>query len=129
MKTKEHDIDQMIKEALSEEEETYYKQLEEETLPEMFIGLFTGKHAWMVVMTTVIILIATVFTFYCGIKLYNAEDVLEGLRWGGAGFLGLIIISILKIWNWMQMNQNALMRQIKHLEFQLSLLNEKNNVQ
>ena len=123
MKTDE--LDELITQALTKEEADYYRTLEEESVPDMVLGLYKGKLAWMAVLTMVIIMAAFAFTVYCGIKFMNAASVEMMLKWGAGGFLGLIMTTMLKVWNWMQMDKNTLVRQIKHLEFQVSVLAAK----
>ena len=39
----------------------------------------------------------------------------------------MFMITALKIWAWMQMDKNAIMREIKRLEFQVSVLVKEMN--
>ncbi len=125
MKNKMEEIDDLIEQALTREESEYYKKLEEESISDMALGLYKGKLAWVAVYTTFIMTIAFAFTVYCGIKFWNAESIELMMKWGAGGFLGLLITSLLKLWNWMQMDKNTLIRHIKHLEFQISVLASK----
>ena len=44
------------------------------------------------------------------------------LKWGIGGFVFLFGVSMLKIFAWMQMDKNALLREMKRLEIQISSL-------
>ena len=52
------------------------------------------------------------------------------IKWGLGGIVFLIGVSMLKLFAWMQMDKNALLREIKRLEIQVSSLSQKclNNI-
>ncbi len=125
MKTKTDDIDKLIEQALSKEEADYYKQLDDQSVPEMLAGLYRGKLAWMGYLTGVIIAVAFGFSIYCAVKFFQTDSVEMMLKWGAGVFVGLIWTSMLKLWNWLQMDKNTLIRHIKYLEFQISVLATK----
>ncbi|MFY0690026.1 MAG: hypothetical protein JXQ90_22835 [Cyclobacteriaceae bacterium] len=122
---KDEEIDQLIKEALSQEEAEYYQNLDEESMPKMWFDLYRGKMAWMAWMTGVIIVIAVGVTVYCGYQFMTVTSVSEMIKWAAGGFLGLVIVSMLKMWNWLQIERNFQTNQIKKLEYQLSILVSK----
>ena len=49
MRKEFEEIDQLIKEALTEEETKFYDNLEEQNVFEMFGGVFDGKNKWLIV--------------------------------------------------------------------------------
>ena len=44
------EIDQLIKDTLSKEEEEFYSYLDEQNIIEMFFGLFKEKNDWIIIM-------------------------------------------------------------------------------
>ena len=44
------------------------------------------------------------------------------LRWGGASALGFAGLALVKVWFWMEMQKNAIMREVKRLELQVASL-------
>ncbi len=115
-------IDALIKEALSKEEAEYYDKLEEKPVFEQFTGLYRGKNMWLNFLVTIMIVVALAACIYAGFRFAEAESTKELLGWAlmmGATF---IIISMLKIWSWMQMDKGELIREIKRLELQLSAI-------
>jgi len=118
-------IDEIIREALTEEEAAFYKELEEPSAFKTMTGIFTGRWSWLVWLTSFLILVFTILAVICAINFFNASDTKELMMWGGAFFsCGIVVIS-LKVWNWMQIDKNDLMREIKRLEFQIAVLAEK----
>ena len=119
------EIDDMIRQALSEEEAKFYDELGEQTLPEMVGGLFKGRLKWLTIMTMVIMVIFVALAFYCAVQFFTAEDLRLTIIWGACTFSFLLATSMLKLFHWMQMDKNAVIREIKRLELQVGLLNSK----
>ena len=119
------DIDKLIKETLTEEEAKFYQELNEQNVLQMIGGLFQGKNAWLLVIMNIVTLIAFGFTIYCAIQFFNTDVTNELIKWAIGGVIGLMMVSMLKIFAWMQMDKNALLREIKRLELQVSSLSGK----
>jgi len=119
------EIDQMIRQALSEEEAKFYDELGEQTLPEMVGGLFKGRLKWITIMTMVIMVIFVALAFYCAVQFFVADDLRLTIIWGAGTFSFLLATSMLKLFHWMQMDKNAVIREVKRLELQVGLLNSK----
>jgi len=125
MKTKMEDIDQLIKDTLSKEEAKFYDELEEQNLFQMVVGLFKGKNSWIIILMNVMTLVFFGFFIYCTLQFLNTEITNELITWGLGGFVCLMVVSLLKLFAWMQMDKNALLREIKRLEIQVSSLSLK----
>lgn len=124
MKT-EKDIDILIKEALSEEEAAYYDKLDEQPVFEQFTGLYHGKNMWINYWVAFVIFAALGGCIYAGFQFAEAETTKELLMWSLVMGGTFVTIAMLKIWSWMQMDKGTLIREIKRLELQLSVLTGK----
>lgn len=124
MKT-EQEIDQLISESLNKEEAEFYTSLEEEGLFQKIGGLYTGKFGWMAILTAIVHFIAVAIAVYCGYKLFTAPDTIEILRYGVILFIAWSFGCMIKLWQWMQMDKNSILREMKRLEFQVAVLMEK----
>ena len=116
MKNNIEDIDKLIKETLTEEESKFYDELEEQNVLQMVYGLFKGKNKWIMVMMNVMTLIFFGLFIYCLVQFFSVEATKDLLKWGLGGIVFLLGVSMLKIFAWMQMDKNALLREIKRLE-------------
>jgi hypothetical protein len=125
MKNKTEEIDQLIKDTLSEEEATFYDSLDEQNLLEMVGGLFNTKIKWLIIMMNIVQIITFGLFVYCLIHFLAAEETNELIKWGAGGFVFILISSYLKLFSWMQMDKNALLREIKRLELQIASLATK----
>ena len=47
---------------------------------------------------------------------------IRGLRWGAASALGFGGVALVKVWFWMDLQKNAIMREVKRLELQVASL-------
>ena len=125
MKNNMEEIDRMIKESLSQEEAEFYNELDEQNPIEMLGGLFHGKNGWFIIVINVVTLIAFVAFIYCLVQFLKVETTNELIKWGAGGFTAILTISMLKVFVWMQMDKNALIREMKRLELQISSMANK----
>lgn len=125
MKTNMEDIDQLIRETLSKEEAKFYDELEEQNLFQMVLGLFRGKNKWIIVLMNVMTLVFFALFIYCAVQFFSTDVTNELIKWGISGFVLLMAVSMLKLFAWMQMDKNALLRELKRLELQVSSLSSK----
>ncbi|WP_411766869.1 DUF6768 family protein [Winogradskyella sp. A3E31] len=125
MKTKMEDIDQLIKETLTEEEAKFYDSLEEQNVFGMLGGLYKGKNVWLTVLMHIMTMIAFGLMIYCLIQTFDVESTNDLMLWIAGFFLSLIVMSMLKVYAWMQIHRNAMIREIKRLELQVSSLSSK----
>lgn len=120
MKNNMEEIDQLIKETLTQEEAKFYDSLEEQGVLGMIFGLFKGKNKWILIMMNVMTLVFFGLFIYCLIQFFNADATKNLLKWGLGGIIFMLGVSMLKIFAWMQMDKNALLRELKRLELQVS---------
>ncbi len=125
MKTSDEQIDKIIHEALSKEEAAYYDQLGEQSILDMSLGVFKGRNKGIYVLSVLMSLVLFGVFVYCAIEFFNADSIKDMLIYGGAGFWCMIGVMGIKIWYWMQMNTNSLLREMKRLELQIASLTER----
>ena len=116
MKDNIEEIDQLIKETLSAEESKFYDNLEEQNILQMILGLFKGKNKWIMFLMNLVTLLFFSLFIYCIIQFFNAAETKELIKWATGTLVFLLGVSMLKIFAWLQMNKNALLREIKRLE-------------
>ncbi|MBR9845167.1 MAG: hypothetical protein GYB35_03225 [Algicola sp.] len=125
MKTNMEDIDQLIKETLTQEETKFYDSLEEQTIFGMIIGLFQGKNKWIVILMNIMTLVFFGMFVYCTVNFFDTTETNELIKLGIGSVLFLLGVSMLKVFAWMQMDKNAILREMKRLELQVSSLSGK----
>jgi hypothetical protein len=125
MKNKLENIDKLIKESLTQEEAAFYDELDEQNPFEMIEGLFHGRNRWIMILINVILLIFFGLFIYCLIQFLNAEATNDLILWAAASFASFAIVGFLKLFGWMQMDKNAILRELKRLELQVSSMSGK----
>ena len=106
-----NDIDNKIRAALQRSPSD-----EETNLAEEVITVFRGRNRWM---HAIVVLLSLVFLALCGwagVRFYEAENVREQLLFGGLGLAMLLVISIMKVWFWLEMHTNRVLRELKRVE-------------
>ncbi len=125
MKNKTEAIDDLIKETLTQEEAKFYEDLEEQGVFQMVWGLFSGKNKWIMLLMNIMTLVFFALFIYCIVQFFNTEITKDLIKWSVGALVFLLGVSMLKIFAWMQMDKNALLREIKRLELQVSSLANK----
>jgi len=117
-------FDKLAKQALSEEEYTLLTQNEEKDLYAKLNRLINQKSKWIIVYIFIVTLIIFIAFIFFSIDLFKANDLREmiiGLYLTG---FSLIMILGIKMYVWMQLNQKALLRELKKIELEIHILSE-----
>jgi len=125
MKNNSEEIDQIIKESLTKEEAQFYDELEEQNLLGQLGDLFKTKMGWLIVLMNIVIMVMFVLSIYCVIQFLNTDSTNEMIKWMAAGFLCWSSVAMIKLFMWMQMDKNALLRELKRLELQVAAMSNK----
>ena len=125
MRNNMDDIDKLIKDTLTQEEAKFYDELDEQNVFQMLGGLFTGKNSWIMYIMNFMVLVFFVAFILCVINFFDTENTNELIKWAAGGIVCLMAVSMLKMFAWMQMDKNALLRELKRLELQVSSLSGK----
>jgi hypothetical protein len=112
-----NDLDQKIQAALQRDRAG--ANADEPNLAEEVISAFRGRHRWLTGVAVVFsfglfgILVWAVFQFRA------AEAVREQLIWGGVTLWTALAIGFIKVWFWLEMHSNRVLREVKRLELLL----------
>ena len=119
------EIDKLIKETLTAEEAKFYDELEEQGVLGKIGSLFKGKMSWLLILMNIVHLAIFGVLIYCVVQFLNTEETSELIKWGIIGITCMMFMSMIKLFGWMQMDKNALMRELKRLELQISSISHK----
>lgn len=115
-------IDELIKETLSKEEAAFYDELEEQNLIGKIGEVYKGKLGWLAAIMNVVHLLMFMAFVYCIVQFFNTDNTNELIKWASAGFLSMTAVGMLKLFVWMQMDKNDILRELKRLELQIATL-------
>jgi len=122
MKRSIEEIDVLIREALGQADADLLDQFGEQSLPEMITGAFRGRHRLEMGAVTLVVMLFFGLTIFSAVRFLGATEIREMLLWGAGVFIGFSSMAGFKLVGWMQMNRNALAREIKRLELQVAQL-------
>lgn len=119
------DIDKEIERALSDEDLAFARQFEEQGLIGQFKSVFQGKTGWISTASLIVGTLIQILFFYAAWKFFTVDDMILKLNWGAAAWFSAIMVAFMKVWFWMRMESNRMMREIKRVELQLAHLQMK----
>ena len=112
-----NDIDEKIRHALNAEDQKILDQFGEEPGPLGFVAdTFKGSQWWFTTALWIGGFAAFAVMVYCTLNYFAAEDVRDALSWGLGILISGMVLVIVKIGAWQQMQTQMLLREIKRLE-------------
>jgi hypothetical protein len=89
---------------------------EEPNLAEEVINVFRGRHRWMHGIVVAVSVVFLALAVWASFRFYYADVVREQLLWGGLALVALLMISFMKVWFWLEMHTNRILREVKRVE-------------
>ena len=118
-----NNIDAKIRRALEATDTDLADEFDgDQSMMEMVFDTFRGTQKWLTFLA-----IFGSFVFMAGsvfgiIQLFREQETRELILWGLGVVFCFSAISMMKIWFWMQMNRNSILREIKRVELQVARL-------
>jgi uncharacterized membrane protein YciS (DUF1049 family) len=120
------DIDAKIRAALRQEDAELLEHFGgDASLTELLIETFRGRHRWLNVVGMVATCVILIVLIYFAYRYFNAESTRAMLAWATGFVVGFIWIALMKIWFWLEIQRNAVIREIKRLELQVANLSRR----
>ena len=121
-----NDIDDKILAAIRAETEQSLGEFSEELGPfALVVESFKGAFKWTVIAAFGLIFAFVVIAVYCAVNFLQADDLAIKLNWFGGGLLAFIVVTVLRLWFFMELNRLSIKREVKRVELQVSLLATK----
>jgi hypothetical protein len=116
-------IDETIRQALSPDDLRAYEELSRAQNPlQATITAFRTQH---LAFSTAGFLAGTFCLVLAGYAVWRAAEATEVkamLGWAGVAAFGFFFLGLLKMWFWMEMQKNSVVREVKRLELQVASL-------
>ena len=116
-----NDIDRQIREALGRDAPPGADDL---SMLAQVGEAMRGRNRWLAIYSIIVGVIfmgATVFTAW---KFFTVEDQRAMLAWGAGCAFCLLAVFGMKVWYWMELQKNAVVREVKRVELQIARLAE-----
>jgi len=115
-----NELDKNIREALRNEDADLLENFGgEASMFELVLDTFRGRHRWLAMLTCFWSLVFFVLAIISGVQFFQSPDSRTTMLWAIAFLFCMSAVSMLKIWFWMEINKNAIMREIKRLELRV----------
>jgi len=123
------DIDNLIEEALGQEERELLQRIGDE--PGFFgmaFGLFSGRLGWVNVLLMIIQALLFLTAVYAAWMFFAADDTVSQLRWGLPSAVLLIVATMIKMAMWPNIQTDRVLRELKRIELQLAHAKQRSKV-
>jgi len=111
-------LDDDIREALAGEEALCNLDKEKGLVGE-WLSIYHGSMRWMAIFATIETVVVLALIVWTGIEFFRADDTKWQIFYATCVILLCMALLLIKLWGWMQMNRNAVQREIKRLELRL----------
>jgi uncharacterized membrane protein len=116
-------LDDAIQHALTDEDRDFLAQFEKEpnSLVQM-ASVFSGPLAWIYIAFIVAAVILAPFGIFAAFEFFNATEMRPLFYWGFGVTAILLVLSVVRLVFFMQINTNRVLRELKRLELQIARL-------
>jgi len=115
-------LDQAIRQALSAEDAEFLARFEADSPIRAALGTFTGAWGALNIFAAFITLLVFGALVWCAWSALHASDAREAVLWSAGAIVATVSLAMLKMYFWMEINKNAVLREVKRLELQVARL-------
>jgi hypothetical protein len=115
-------LDQAIRQALSAEDAEFLARFEQETPLNEALGTFRGRWGALNVFAAIITFALFGVFIYCVVNMLGAAEARDAVLWSVGAVVTMLGVAMLKMYFWMEMNKNVVLREVKRLELQVARL-------
>lgn len=118
-------IDELIGQALSEEDRALLASHGEAGYLAQAFGIFRGPMAWVMWVVNIVAGLAFIAGLYAVWHMVGASDALVAVKWGVGSLFLFQITTLCKTFMGNHMEANRMLRELKRVELQVSLLRDR----
>jgi hypothetical protein len=118
-----NDLDQAIRQSLSAEDAALLDRLgADQALHRQVLATFEGRLRWFNVAGWIAGFVLFGVASILAWRFVQAEGLVDMLRWGAASALAFAGLVLIKVWFWLELQKNTIVREVKRLELQVASL-------
>ncbi len=120
-----NELDNKIREALSAQDAELFEEYGgEQGLMEMILDTFRGQRRWLVVLGVIYSIVFFILAIITAVMFFKTdpESTRDLIMWAMGFMFCNFAVAMLKMWYFMEMNRNAVTREVKRLELQIARL-------
>lgn len=116
-------IDERIRKSLSSDDQAFLSELDGDgSLYREITAVFQGRMRWLNGLGWVMGFAFFAIAVYCGWQFATQTDLRSMQLWGAGAALSAFALGMIKLWFWMELKTNAIVREIKRVELQVASL-------
>ena len=116
-------LDERIRDSLSSEDQALLARIDaDDTLYRDVIATFQGHRRWLNVFSSIVGFALFGVALVCCWRFTMEAEPRAMLMWGAGAALAISALTMIKLWFWMEIQKNAIVREIKRVELQLANL-------
>ena len=117
------ELDRKIRDALQAEDPDLAAEFDTEpSVFEMLAETLHGRRRWLSLLGGFLTLAFVILGVVSAVQFFRAAETRDLLMWAAACILCTSAVSMLKVWYFLEMHTNSLLREIKRLELQVARL-------
>jgi hypothetical protein len=121
-----NEVDRAIRQSLSTEDTELLGRLgADQALHRQVLDTFEGQLRWFNAAGWIAGFVLFAVAGLFGWRFWFAQQIEEMLRWGAVSALAFAGLALIKVWFWMELQKNAIVREVKRLELQVASLAER----
>ena len=118
-----NELDRKIREALKAQDAELFGEFDTEpSVFEMLTEACMGRNRWLNLLGGFLTLVFLILGVVAAFRFFGAETTRDLIMWAAGCTLCMIAVSMLKIWYFLEMQKNAITREIKRIELQVARL-------
>ena len=118
-----NELDDAIRKALSAEDARVFEQFSrEQALHRQVFATFQGTNRWINALGWIAGLVLFVLGCYFWSRFARAEEVRHMILWASCAAVAFLGLGLIKVWFWLELQKNAIVREIKRVELQVASL-------
>ena len=118
-----NNIDAKIRRALEATDTDLADEFDgDQSMMEMVFDTFRGTQKWLTFLSIFWGLVFMAGSVFSIIQVFKAQETREIILWGLGFVFCFSAVAMMKVWFWMQMNRNSILREIKRVELQVARL-------
>ena len=119
-------LDRAVRQSLSAEDAVLLDRLAaDDAFHRQVLATFEGRLRWFNALGWVAGVVLFGVASMMAWQFVNASDLADMLRWGAASALAFAGVALVKVWFWLELQKNTVVRELKRLELQVASLAEQ----
>jgi hypothetical protein len=118
-------VDHAVHKPLAAEDDDLLGNLREPGIAARVVTAMRQEPRWVTVYLMLTSLALTAAAIWFAVCFFRATEVREMIAWATGFLAALLMVAMLKLWFWMQMEKYVLLREIKRLDARIARLGER----